>query len=236
MTPLYLRARGRGEGGCADAALSLAALVEALDGDFAGHEPLRQQLVNKTHKYGNDDDYADQIMVRAFNALVEEIDGRPNAKGGRFRVEMLPTTCHVYFGAMTGAMPDGRRATLPLSEGISPVQGADRRGPTAVIKSAGKMDHIKTGGTLLNMKFSPALLADEANLDKAAHLVRSYFKMDGHHVQFNIVRGETLRQAQAAPESHRDLIVRVAGYSDYFCDLSRELQEEIIARTEHAAF
>ena len=216
--------------------LSLAALVEALDSDFAGHESLRQQLLNKTHKYGNDDDYADQIMVRAFSALVEEIDGRPNAKGGRFRVEMLPTTCHVYFGAMTGAMPDGRRATLPLSEGISPVQGADRRGPTAVFKSAGKMDHIKTGGTLLNMKFSPALLADEANLDKAAHLVRSYFKMDGHHVQFNIVSAETLRQAQAAPESHRDLIVRVAGYSDYFCDLSGELQEEIIARTEHAAF
>ena len=219
-----------------DRKLSLAALVEALDGDFAGHESLRQQLVNRMHKYGNDDDYADRIMVRAFSALVEEIDGRPNAKGGRFRVEMLPTTCHVYFGAMTGAMPDGRQATLPLSEGISPVQGVDRNGPTAVIKSAAKMDHIKTGGTLLNMKFSPALLADEANLDKAAHLVRSYFKMDGHHVQFNIVGAETLRQAQASPEAHRDLIVRVAGYSDYFCDLSRELQEEIIARTEHATF
>ena len=227
---------GEGQGVRADADLSLAALVVALDSDFAGQESLRQHLVNKTHKYGNDDDYADQIMVRAFSALVEEIDGRPNAKGGRFRVEMLPTTCHVYFGAMTGAMPDGRRATLPLSEGISPVQGADRHGPTAVIKSAAKMDHVKTGGTLLNMKFSPALLADEANLDKAAHLVRSYFKLGGHHVQFNIVRAETLRQAQASPESHRDLIVRVAGYSDYFCDLSRELQEEIIARTEHAAF
>jgi formate C-acetyltransferase len=216
--------------------LPLTALVEALDGGFADHEPLRQELVNKTHKYGNDDDYADQIMVRAFDALVEEIDGRPNAKGGRFRVEMLPTTCHVYFGAMTGAMPDGRRATLPLSEGISPVQGADRRGPTAVIKSAAKMDHVKTGGTLLNMKFSPALLAEESNLDKAAHLVRTYFKMDGHHVQFNIVAADTLRRAQACPESHRDLIVRVAGYSDYFCDLSHELQEEIIARTEHASF
>ena len=215
--------------------LTLAALVDALDGDFAGHESLRQALLNKTHKYGNDDDYADQIMVRAFDALVEEIDGRPNAKGGRFRVEMLPTTCHVYFGAMAGAMPDGRKATLPLSEGISPVQGADRGGPTAVVKSAAKMDHIKTGGTLLNMKFSPEFLADERNLDKAAHLVRSYFKMDGHHVQFNIVRAETLRAAQACPEAHRDLIVRVAGYSDYFCDLSKELQEEIITRTEHTA-
>ena len=149
---------------------------------------------------------------------------------------MLPTTCHVYFGSVTGAMPDGRKAGRPLSEGISPVQGADRRGPTAVIKSAAKMDHVKTGGTLLNLKFSPGLVNTEPGLEKWAQLVRSYFRMDGHHVQFNIVRADTLRQAQADPESHRDLIVRVAGYSDYFCDLSPELQEEIIARTEHAGF
>jgi formate C-acetyltransferase len=149
---------------------------------------------------------------------------------------MLPTTCHVYFGAVTGAMPDGRKAGLPLSEGISPVQGADRRGPTAVIKSAAKIDHLKAGGTLLNMKFTPALVATEDGLDKWVHLLRGYFRMDGHHVQFNVVRAETLRQAQAAPEQHRDLIVRVAGYSDYFCDLSPALQEEIIARTEHAGF
>jgi len=133
-------------------------------------------------------------------------------------------------------MPDGRQAGLPLSEGISPVQGADRRGPTAVIKSAAKMDHLKTGGTLLNMKFTPSLLADDDGIDKLCHLVRSYFRLDGHHVQFNVVRAETLRQAQAGPESYRDLIVRVAGYSDYFCDLSPALQEEIIARTEHAGF
>ncbi|MHB1037826.1 MAG: trans-4-hydroxy-L-proline dehydratase [Pirellulales bacterium] len=219
-----------------DRTMPLADLVRAIDADFAGQENLRLRLVNRTRKYGNDDDYADRIMLRAFSACFEEIDGRPNAKGGRYRVEMLPTTCHVYFGAVTGAMPDGRRAGLPVSEGISPVQGADRRGPTAVIKSAAKMDHIKTGGTLLNMKFTPALVADDNGLDKFSHLVRGYFKMDGHHVQFNVVRAETLRQAQADPEHHRDLIVRVAGYSDYFCDLSRELQEEIITRTEHAAF
>jgi len=212
----------------------LDALRALLKADFAGQETFRQFLLHRTHKYGNDDDYADAIMVRAFNMLFEELDGRPNGKGGCYRVEMLPTTCHVYFGSVTGAMPDGRKAGLPLSEGISPVQGADRMGPTAVIKSAGKMDHIKTGGTLLNMKFTPALLADEDGIDKLAHLVRSYFKMDGHHVQFNVVRGDTLRKAQADPASHRDLIVRVAGYSDYFCDLSRELQEEIITRTEHA--
>jgi pyruvate formate-lyase/glycerol dehydratase family glycyl radical enzyme len=216
--------------------MPLEDFVRALDADFAGNDNLRHWLVNRTRKYGNDDDYADELMLRAFHALFEELDGRPNSKGGRYRVEMLPTTCHVYFGSVTGAMPDGRKAGLPLSEGISPVQGADRRGPTAVIKSAAKMDHLKTGGTLLNMKFTPSLLGDENGLDKLAHLVRSYFKMDGHHVQFNVVRAETLREAQADPEAHRDLIVRVAGYSDYFCDLSGELQEEIIARTEHGEF
>jgi pyruvate-formate lyase len=217
-------------------ALPLRELVSILDNNFQGSEALRQRLVNKTRKYGNDDDYADSLMLQVFNACFEEVDGRPNTKGGRYCVEMLPTTCHIYFGSVTGAMPDGRKAGLPLSEGISPVQGADRHGPTAVIKSAAKMDHIKTGGTLLNMKFTPDLVAGEDGLDKWAHLVRSYFKMDGHHVQFNVVTAETLRKAQAHPEQYRDLIVRVAGYSDYFCDLSAELQEEIITRTEHQGF
>ncbi len=216
--------------------LTLGALVEVLEKNFEGHETLRQRLVNKMRKYGNDDEYADALMLQVFNACLEAVDGRPNTKGGRYCVEMLPTTCHVYFGSVTGAMPDGRCAGLPLSEGISPVQGADRRGPTAVMKSAAKMDHIKTGGTLLNMKFAPSLVATDDGLDKWAHLVRSYFKMDGHHVQFNVVTADTLRKAQANPEQHRDLIVRVAGYSDYFCDLSKELQEEIIARTEHEGF
>jgi formate C-acetyltransferase len=146
---------------------------------------------------------------------------------------MLPTTCHVYFGSVTGATADGRHAGLPLSEGISPVQGADRRGPTAVVMSAAKMDHVRTGGTLLNMKFSPSLLEGEDGIDSLAHLVRGYFRMNGHHVQFNVVRAATLREAQAHPAEHRDLIVRVAGYSDYFCDLSSALQDEIISRTEH---
>ena len=214
-------------------ALTLPQLVAALDRNFAGDEPLRQRLLNRTHKYGNDDAYADDLMLEVFNSCFEMVDGRPDARGGRYRVEMLPTTCHVYFGSVTGAMPDGRLAGLPLSEGISPVQGADRHGPTAVFKSAAKMDHLKTGGTLLNLKFTPGLVATEEGLDKWAHLVRSYFKMDAHHVQFNVVTAATLREAQAHPEQHRDLIVRVAGYSDYFCDLSTELQDEIIARTEH---
>ncbi len=219
-----------------DASLSLRELVAALDQDFADSEPLRQWLVNKTPKYGNDDDAADDLMVRVFEALFEMIDGRPTARGGACRLEMLPTTSHVYFGSVTGAMPDGRKAGLPLSEGISPVQGADRNGPTAVVKSAAKMDHIKTGGTLLNMKFTPSLLASEEGMASVAGLVRSYFKLDGHHMQFNVVSAATLQEAQEDPASHRDLIVRVAGYSDYFCDLSTELQNEIIARTEHEGF
>ncbi|HNX18919.1 MAG TPA: glycyl radical protein [Acidobacteriota bacterium] len=209
--------------------------VAALDADFAGREDLRLRLVHKAPKYGNDDDRADAMMRRVFDAYFAAVDGRPTVRGGRSRVEMLPTTCHVYFGAMTGATPDGRRAGKPLSEGISPVQGADRNGPTAVVRSAAKMDHLRTGGTLLNMKFSPALLADEAGLRRLAQLVRGYFRLDGHHVQFNVVGAETLRAARRDPEAHRGLIVRVAGYSDYFNDLSPELQEEIIARTEHDA-
>jgi formate C-acetyltransferase len=149
---------------------------------------------------------------------------------------MLPTTCHIYFGSVTGATPDGRRAWAPVSEGISPVQGADRRGPTAVLKSAAKMDHVRTGGTLLNQKFTPQLLEDEKGISNLVHLVRSYFKLGGHHIQFNVIRADTLREAQRHPEQYRDLIVRVAGYSDYFCDLSRALQDEIISRTEHQSF
>ena len=216
--------------------LTLSSFIQILDSDFEGKETLRRRLVNKTHKYGNDDDFADDQMRRTFRMLFEAIDGRPNTKGGAYRLEMLPTTCHVYFGEVCIASPDGRRQGLPLSEGISPVQGADRQGPTAVLKSAAKMDHVKTGGTLLNMKFSPSLLEGEAGISNLHSLVRSYFKLDGHHMQFNVVSAATLREAQAQPERHRDLIVRVAGYSDYFCDLSPALQEEIIQRTEQAAF
>ncbi|MFI5166847.1 MAG: trans-4-hydroxy-L-proline dehydratase [Thermoanaerobaculales bacterium] len=217
-------------------AMRLAELVAALDDNFAGREPLRSRLVNKMPKWGNDDDAADGLMVRVFDAAFACIDGRPTALGGHYRLEMLPTTCHVYFGSVCGATPDGRRAGAPLSEGISPVQGADRRGPTAVFRSAAKMDHVKTGGTLLNMKFSPSLLAGEEGIERLAQLVRTYFKADGHHVQFNVVSADTLRKAKAEPEAHRGLIVRVAGYSDYFCDLGESLQDEIITRTEHGDF
>ena len=216
--------------------IGMGELLAALDADFAGCERLRARLRDETPRYGNDDDDADAIMKSVFRAFFEEVDGRPNTKGGRYCIDMLPTTCHVYFGSVTQATPDGRLAGEPVSEGISPVQGADRRGPTAVLCSAAKMDHALTGGTLLNMKFTPRLLEGEEGIANLVHLVRTYFKLGGHHVQFNVVSAKTLLDAQAHPENHRDLIVRVAGYSDYFCDLSRALQDEIIARTEHESF
>ncbi len=216
--------------------LSMEAMLQALDAGFAGHEALRAQLRHKTPKYGNDDDYADDVMRLLFEAFFTAADGRPNTKGGTYRINLLPTTVHVYFGSVTGATPDGRGRGEPLSEGVSPVQGADRHGPTAVIKSVAKIDHVRTGGTLLNQKFTPQLFHSESGLQALCQLVRTYFRLGGHHVQFNVVDAATLRAAQADPSRYRDLIVRVAGYSDYFCDLSRSLQDEIISRTEHATF
>jgi trans-4-hydroxy-L-proline dehydratase len=216
--------------------LELGELLEALRADFAGRESLRQRLINHTPRYGNDDEYADRLMQTVFEAFYQAVEGRTNTKGGEYHINLLPTTVHVYFGSVIGATPDGRRAAQPLSEGVSPVQGADRRGPTAVLKSVAKMDHVRTGGTLLNQKFTPSLLQDEAGLDALVSLVRTYFALDGHHIQFNVVDAATLRKAQQHPDEYRDLIVRVAGYSDYFCDLSEVLQEEIITRTEHQEF
>jgi formate C-acetyltransferase len=213
--------------------VSMDELLVAVQDDFEGHEPLRQTLLQRTPKYGNDDEYADAIAADVFDIYYELLNGRPNTKGGKYRVNLLPTTCHIYFGSVTGALPNGRKAGAPVSDGISPSQGGDTKGPTAVFKSAARIDHARTGGTLLNMKFSPQVLAGDDAIEKLMHLIRAYFKMDGHHVQFNVIHADTLRAAQARPEQHRDLIVRVAGYSDHFVDLGRDLQNEIIARTEH---
>jgi formate C-acetyltransferase len=216
-------------------AVTIEQLAGALARDFAGDEPLRLRLWNRTPRYGNDDAEADAMLARVFDAVFDAIEGRPNTRGGVFHVSYLSTTCHVYFGSKVGATPDGRHACAPVSEGISPVQGTDTQGPTAVVRSAARMDHARTGGTLLNLKFAPDLLQRPSDVDKLAALVRTYFALGGHHIQFNVVTADTLRAAQAAPEQHRDLIVRVAGYSDYFCDLTRALQDEIISRTEHQA-
>jgi pyruvate formate-lyase/glycerol dehydratase family glycyl radical enzyme len=214
-------------------AVAMDDLLAALAANFDGHEALRQRLVHESPAFGNDDEAADAIAQAIFDTYFHSLDGRPNTNDGHYRVNLLPTTVHIYFGQVTGALPNGRLAGKPLSDGISPSQGADTRGPTAVIKSMGKIDHVRTGGTLLNQKFLPDLLADEEGLDKLAKLVRTYFRYDGHHIQFNVVDAKTLRRAQEHPEEHRNLIVRVAGYSDYFCNLEPALQEEVIARTAH---
>lgn len=207
-------------------------LLEGLKTNFKDNEVMRMTLLNKTPKYGNDDDYADKLAKDVFEAYFDQIDGRPNTKGGEYRVNLLPTTVHVYFGQVTGATPDGRMTGAPLSDGISPSHGADIKGPTAVIKSVAKIDHWKTGGTLLNQKFMPEVLDDADGRKRLGDLVRTYFKLGGHHIQFNVVKTETLLNAQKSPELFQNLIVRVAGYSDYFVNIGKDLQNEIIARTE----
>jgi formate C-acetyltransferase len=211
-------------------------LLGALAKNWEGEEQLRLFAFNRTPFYGNDDDYADGIMRRVYDSLFRTIDGKPSTKGDTYHLNMLSTTCHIYFGKKLGATPNGRFAHLPESDGTSPSHGADRKGPTAVIKSLGKMDQIKSGGTLLNQRFLPSVLAGEEGLEKLAQLVRSYFRLGGHHIQFNVVDTETLRAAQKTPLEYRDLLVRVAGYSDYFVDLDIHHQEEIIARTAQEGF
>ena len=207
-------------------------LIDAMEHDFEGYDYIYSLVHDKTPKYGNDDDYADDLMREIFDLYHDTIVGRPNMKGGKYGIDMLPTTCHVYFGDVILATPNGRKAHKPVSEGISPEKSADTNGPTAVIKSCAKMDHLATAGTLLNQKFTPNVVAGEAGLNNMASLVRSYFAMDGHHIQFNVVDRQTLIEAQKHPEDHKDLIVRVAGYSDFFRNLDKPLQDEIIERTE----
>jgi formate C-acetyltransferase len=214
------------------AAVPMDRLLTSLRANFDGAEALRLKLWNKTPFFGNDDDRADDIMRRVYDSLFTAIDGLPNTKGTTYHLNMLSTTCHVYFGKMLGASANGRLAHLPESDGTSPSHGADRNGPTAVVKSLSKMDQIKSGGTLLNQRFLPDVLKSDQDLDKLCRLIRTYFRLNGHHIQFNVVDTETLRHAQASPDEHRNLLVRVAGYSDYFVDLDLDHQEEIIRRTE----
>lgn len=209
-------------------------LIEAMEHNFEGYDYIYSLVTEKTPKYGNDDDYADDVMKQIFDLYHDTIVGRPNMKGGKYGIDMLPTTCHVYFGDVILATPNGRKAHKPVSEGISPEKAADVNGPTAVIKSCAKMDHLATSGTLLNQKFTPDVVAGDEGLAHMADLVRSYFAMDGHHIQFNIIDRATLIEAQKNPEEYKDLIVRVAGYSDFFRNLDKPLQDEIINRTEQS--
>ncbi len=205
-------------------------------GRGAGGEAMRQYIRNHTPFFGNDDEYADSIAVRVYDDLVKAIEGRPNTRGGKTQLNMLSTTCHNYFGSVCGATPNGRFAHFAISDGTSPAHGSDTHGPTAVIKSLGKLDQTKSGGTLLNVRFVPSLLKRKEDQKKLASLIRTYFRFGGHHIQFNIVDTATLHDAQQHPEEYRDLLVRVAGYSDYFNDMTEQLQNEIIARTENEEY
>jgi len=219
-----------------DKTIAMDTLLYALRNNFEGQEALRLRLLNKTPFFGNDDDRADTIMQQIYGSLYNAIDGKPNTKGSTYHLNMLSTTCHIYFGKKLGATPNGRFAEKPISDGTSPSHGADHHGPTAVIKSLSKMDQIKSGGTLLNQRFLPSTLEKDEDIVKLSHLIRTYFKLKGHHIQFNVVGTDTLKKAQAAPDDYRDLLVRVAGYSDYFVDLDEFHQQEILERTEHQAF
>lgn len=214
--------------------ITMKGLLEAADNNFEGHDLVRKLVLKNTPKYGNDDDYADALMVDAFNIFKDIVNGRPTVYGGKHRINMLPTTCHVYFGSVTRASVNGRLAYKPLPDGVSPEKGADTNGPTAVIKSVSKMNQIETGGTLLNQRFAPSALADDKGLENLGAVIRSYFKMDGHHIQFNVFDKKILLEAQKNPEEHTNLIVRVAGYSDHFNNLEKALQDEIINRTEQS--
>jgi formate C-acetyltransferase len=212
---------------------SMETLLNAVSKNFEGEERLRQRIINYTPFFGNDDEIADEIAVSVYNDLLAAIDGKPNTKGESFHLNMLSTTCHVYFGKVLGAMPNGRFAGKSISDGTSPSHGCDTHGPTSVIRSLGKLDQVKSGGTLLNLRFVPSLLKREKDIEKLGYLIRSYFALGGHHIQFNVVDTATLLAAQACPEDYRDLLVRMAGYSDYFNDMNADLQNEVIERTEN---
>jgi len=208
-------------------------VLDAVAKDFAGEEFLRQTIVNKTPFFGNDDEAADAIAGRVYQDLLAAIEGQPNVKGECFHLNMLSTTCHIYFGKVLGATPNGRFAGKSISDGTSPSHGADTNGPPAVIRSLSKLDQTMSGGTLLNLRFLPSLLKRDEDIAKLGQLVRSYFTLGGHHIQFNIVDTATLRAAQCSPEDYKDLLVRMAGYSDYFNDMNNDLQQEIIERTQN---
>ena len=215
-----------------DKKLTMDRIITALDKDFEGEEEVLH-LLSAAPKYGNDDDYADSIVSEVLLHAREQIAGRRGACGITYNCGVSSVTANVPFGWAIGALPDGRKAGQPLTEGESPCSGRNVNGPTSTYRSVAKLDHVKfTNGSVLNMKFSPATLKDEASLKKFASMTRTFLETGGFLVQFNIVDTATLRAAQREPERYRDLLVRVATYSAYFVELGPQLQEDIVRRME----
>jgi pyruvate formate-lyase/glycerol dehydratase family glycyl radical enzyme len=216
-------------------AVTAAELKSALDSNFEGNENLRQMLLNRAPKFGNDIDEVDEITREGALIYCREVEKYTNPRGGPFQPGLYPVSANVPMGAGTGATPDGRLAGTPLADGVSPVSGRDTAGPTAAVNSVSCLDHhIASNGTLFNQKFHPSAMEGESGLNNLAALVRAFFDQKGMHVQFNVVSREKLIDAQNHPENYKDLVVRVAGYSAHFTSLDRLIQDDIIARTEHS--
>jgi pyruvate formate-lyase/glycerol dehydratase family glycyl radical enzyme len=213
--------------------INMNELILSLKNNFKDQEKLRQILLNKAPKYGNNNDYVDLIAKKCANYFCEEVQKNRCIRGGNYIAELHSVATHVLFGEKTTATPDGRKAYSTLSDGISPAGGRDIGGPTATINSVLKVDHMQPlQGLLLNLKFSPSVLAEDFTKKKFADFIRSYCFSGGHHIQFNIISNDTLRKAKKSPEKYRDLLIRVAGYSAFFVELNENTQNEIIARTE----
>jgi len=217
--------------------LTGAELMEALRTDFQGPrgEEIRQLLLNRAPKYGNDDDSVDLLAADLFRQYAQEITRYTPPRGGYYGPSIQSLSGNVPQGRRVGATPDGRRAWAPLADNASPSPGADRRGPTAVLQSAAKLDSVlASNGAILNLKFHPSALRGEGQLHKFVALIRSFVDLKGMQVQFNVLSAELLRDAQLHPEQYRNLVVKVAGYSALFSMLDKELQDQIIARTTHS--
>ena len=216
-----------------DRTCTLDDICRALDADWEGYSELRQAAL-ACPKYGNDLDYVDGIAVEISEFYYREIKKYRDYFGSPFNSAFMGISNYIPAGSVIGATPDGRMAKSPLTEGISPHAGTDSTSPTAAMRSVAKINHdVHSGGTLLNIKVAPELLKSERDLRNLASLIRAYFALGAFHVQFNVISTETLRKAQANPDEYRDLLVRVAGYSTQFVNLSREVQEAIIARTTY---
>lgn len=212
--------------------LSLAELNKMLDADFAGHEAWRQRLIHRAPKFGNDDDCVDGLVVSLTNRFFDRVEKGRNPRGGGMMPALYSVTAHVGAGKRVGATPDGRNAGTPVSDGLSPTYGRDLKGPTAALRSVVKVDLVRApNGVIVNQRLAPGLLATEVGRLKMTQLLRSFVEAGGFHWQFNVVSTETLLEAQAHPEQYRDLVVRVAGYSAFFVDLSRAAQDAIIQRS-----